>query len=368
MEGVHADLLGDLSQSVSSFQEDLEAMGMDNKVLTVIFSEFGRKVVQNGSQGTDHGTLSSMFLIGKGVEGGVVGNNVELSDLDNLGAPNPEQIQYDYREVFSTVLQDWLGANDNSLQSTFLSPDYYQNRPALINPNNLVPASCYVTPQPPVTCACIQVKVVLQGFYNTVTKKMHTQLLGANQLPVSQPYSAAPFNYAGTESVTAWPDGTVDWLLLELRPANNLGQVTARKAVLLREDGMVMSPDGTPGVSFDGVNDGLYHLAVLHRSHLGIVSAEPIPTESPSFLYDFSNGPGQAMGEDQLKLIGQVWALRAGDADHNNLINNQDYNRWKQAQGQPAGYDAYDLNADGQIDEQDQLLWRGNRSKLGQLK
>ncbi|NRA49349.1 MAG: DUF1501 domain-containing protein [Phaeodactylibacter sp.] len=367
-EGTHANLLGDLSTSVSAFQEDLQSLGLDNNVLTVIFSEFGRKIIQNGSQGTDHGTLSSMFMVGKGVEGGVIGNNINLSDQDNPGAPNPAQIQYDYRQVFSTVLQDWLGADDNALQNTFTNSAYINNRPSFINPGNLVPSSCYYTPQSPIACACIRVRVFLEGFYDAQLQKMHTQLNDQNSLPLDQPYSIAPFNYTGTEQVAEWPEDTVDWVLIELRAANDLSNIVARQAALLRSDGQLMDTTGTQGISFDGVPDGTYHLAVFHRNHLAIVSAAPIPTNNPSFLYDFSTSEHQVLGDTQLKLAGQVWAMRSGDADHNHIINNQDYNLWKTQQGQSVSYGAYDLNADGLIDENDFQLWRGNRSKLGQLK
>jgi hypothetical protein len=129
-----------------------------------------------------------------------------------------------------------------------------------------------------------------------------------------------------------------------------------------------MGTDGTAGISFDGVPDGTYHLAVFHRNHLAVVSAEPIPTDSPNFQYDFTTSENRALGDRQLKITGQVWAMRSGDADHNHVINNQDYNLWTTQQGQPAHYDNHDLNADGQIDANDFQLWRGNRSKLGQLK
>jgi uncharacterized protein (DUF1501 family) len=367
-EGTHANLLGDLSDSVLAFQEDLTAMGLDNKVLTVIFSEFGRKIIQNGSQGTDHGTLSTMFLVGKGVEGGVVGNNVNLSDQDNPGAPNPAQIQHDYRQVFSTVLQDWLGATDNSLQNTFINPQYYENKPTLINTANLVPADCYYTPQTPIACACIQVKLLLEGFYRPGDDPMHTDLAAAGLLPTAQPYNVAPFDYNGTETVAEWPEGTVDWLLVELREADNIAQVAARKAVLLRKDGRIMGLDGMEGLSFDNVPDGSYHIAVYHRTHLAVLSADPILTNAPSFIYDFTSGPGKVEGDAQLKQVGAYWALIAGDPDNNQIINNQDFNLWKQQEGQAAQYQNADLNADGTVDQADFNLWFANRSKLGNLK
>jgi uncharacterized protein (DUF1501 family) len=367
-EGTHANLLDDLSGSISAFQEDLQLLGLENKVLTVVFSEFGRKIIQNGSQGVDHGTLSTMFLVGKGVEGGVVGNNINLSDQDNPGAPNPEQIQYDYRQVFASVLQEWLGANDTSLSNTFVSDQVIAGRPSLINTNNLVPESCYYQPTSPIVCACIQVKVLLEGFFDTDSAEMHTKLLDAALLPTSQPYSASPFQYDGMESVTEFPEETVDWLLIDLREADNLTQVASRKAVLLRKDGYLMETDGTQGVSFEDVPDGLYHIAVYHRSHLAILSNDPILTNAPSFLLDFTKSVSRAMGEEQLTAVGSDWAMIAGDPDQNHIVNNQDFNLWKQSSGQNNVYDKADLNADGIINEQDRDLWLANRSKLGQLK
>jgi uncharacterized protein (DUF1501 family) len=367
-EGTHANLLSDLSESVGAFQKDLEALGVGDKVLTVIFSEFGRKIIQNGSQGTDHGTLSTMFLVGKGVEGGVVGNNINLSDQDNPGAPNPSQIQYDYREVFSSVLQDWLGANNTSLESTFINDQYYVNRPTLINTANLVPQDCYYAPQVPTACACIQVRVMLEGYYNPTTQQMTTNLAELNALPTAQPFANAPYNYDGTETISDLPTDTVDWLLIELREADNIAQVVARKAVLLRKDGNVMGTDGQLGVSFENVPDGTYHLAIYHRSHLAVLSADPIPANAPGFVYDFTSNSGRAEGEAQLKQIGNVWTMIAGDADNNQIINSQDFNIWKQQSGQSAPYQSGDLNGDGQVDQLDLPFWSGNRSKLGQLK
>jgi hypothetical protein len=107
----------------------------------------------------------------------------------------------------------------------------------------------------------------------------------------------------------------VDWLLIELREADNLTQVASRKAVLLRKDGYLMETDGTQGVSFEDVPDGLYHIAVYHRSHLAILSNDPILTNAPSFLLDFTKSVSRAMGEEQLTAVGSDWAMIAGDPD-----------------------------------------------------
>ncbi len=367
-EGRHADLLGDLSSSVGAFQNDLSAMGLDNNVLTVIFSEFGRKVIQNGSQGTDHGTLSTMFLVGKGVEGGVYGNNIDLNDQDAPGAPNPSQLEFDYRSVFASVLQDWLGADDGALQSTFINPQNYANKPALINTNNLVPSECYFSPQVPTSCACIQVKILLEGYYSNEAQQMTTSLLDYNLLPTSQPFGQAPFNYAGTESVASWPEDTVDWVLVELRSATNLQEVVARKAVLLSQEGLLMDTDGNKGISFENVVDGLYHLAIFHTNHLAVLSADPIPTGLSSFIYDFTTSAEKAEGFEQQKDLGGLYGLYAGDIDQNQIINNQDFNSWQSNLQNVPAYNANDLTADGLVNNEDYDLWLANRSKLGQLK
>ena len=78
--GKHATLLGHMSKSIKAFQNDLKAQGLDHKVLTVVFSEFGRKVIENANYGTDHGTLNHMFVIGSAVKAGVYGQNIDLSN------------------------------------------------------------------------------------------------------------------------------------------------------------------------------------------------------------------------------------------------------------------------------------------------
>lgn len=138
-KGRHAALLQDLSDSVTAFQNDLNAQNLSHKVLTATFSEFGRQANENGSLGTEHGTLAPMFIIGEGVRGGVTGTNVNLSNLID----NDTQLtgmQHDYRQVYATILQDWLGANDDILGAT-----YFDNFSKLnfIEQNHKVDPSCY---------------------------------------------------------------------------------------------------------------------------------------------------------------------------------------------------------------------------------
>ncbi len=365
--GKHAGLLGNVGNSIHAFQNDLKNLGLDSNVMTVVFSEFSRKIVQNSNYGLDHGTLSSMFVIGKGVEAGIIGDNIQLNDQDKRGAANPNQLQHDYRQVYSTLMQDWLGANDPSLDATFSNPSLYSQKINLVNESSLIPASCYYTPQAPIVCACIQVKLTLEGFYDTVQQTMTTNLVDSGLIPTTQPYAAAPFGYSGSESVVTFPADTVDWLFVELRNGADLSQIVAQKVVLLRKDGFVMETDGTPGVSFDGVTEGHYHLAVFHRNHLGVISSDSVLMDAPSFIYDFTAGAHTAAGEGQLKYLGTTWALFSGDVDKNQIIDNQDFNVLEENTGSTGLYHTADMNGDGNIDNQDYNLWFANRSKLGNL-
>ncbi len=118
-EGNHFNLLEMLSEGVKAFQDDLSAMAIDDRVMTVTFSEFGRKATENANRGTDHGTLSSMMVFGKHLDGGVRGTNLDLTTLDN-GAPLNRQ--HDYREVFTELLHKWLGADDGALTAAGFLP------------------------------------------------------------------------------------------------------------------------------------------------------------------------------------------------------------------------------------------------------
>lgn len=107
--GAHAALLYHISSAMKSFQEDLRARGLEDRVLTVTTSEFGRRVHSNGSFGTDHGTGGPIFIFGKGVQPGVVGKVPDLTK-------NNVEMQYDYREVYGSIMRDWMLAGDSQAE------------------------------------------------------------------------------------------------------------------------------------------------------------------------------------------------------------------------------------------------------------
>jgi len=137
--GRHADLLRRLSDAISYFYDDLDGMGLADKIVACTFSEFGRCARENGSAGTDHGTLAPMFIFGKALSGGVHGTNV---DLVNLAGDNQLQgQQHDYRQVFTTLLQDWLGGNNYVLEQAMF--DGYQKLPIMSSTYVATP-DCYI--------------------------------------------------------------------------------------------------------------------------------------------------------------------------------------------------------------------------------
>ena len=100
----HGRLLSDFSRSTKSFLNDLKAAGLDDRVVLMAFSEFGRRVAENDSAGTDHGTAGPVFLAGSPVRGGLIGETPDLSDL----VDGDLKTSLDFRRVYASLLRDWL--------------------------------------------------------------------------------------------------------------------------------------------------------------------------------------------------------------------------------------------------------------------
>ncbi len=110
-------LLGLLGNGLLAFFNDLAAHGNDKRVLAMTFSEFGRRVTQNSSNGTDHGTAMPVFIAGGSVRGGIYGDHPSLTDLDRGGNL---KFGTDFRAVYATVIQRWLGRDPSTvLDGTF---------------------------------------------------------------------------------------------------------------------------------------------------------------------------------------------------------------------------------------------------------
>jgi len=101
----HERLLAELGGAIRAFLDDLQGAGLAERVAVLCFSEFGRRAAENGSYGTDHGTAGPVFLAGGRVRAGLVGATPRLTDLEG----GDLKMGIDFRRVYATVLQDWLG-------------------------------------------------------------------------------------------------------------------------------------------------------------------------------------------------------------------------------------------------------------------
>lgn len=107
----HARLLNELAGALKAFQNDLQAAGLDDRVLTICFSEFGRRVEENASLGTDHGTVGPVFAMGTKVKAGLLGTATDMTNLKN----GDLRRQFDFRQIYATVLEDWLSINPEAI-------------------------------------------------------------------------------------------------------------------------------------------------------------------------------------------------------------------------------------------------------------
>lgn len=128
--GSHANLLNAVSSSIKAFMDDLKGLGVDDRVLGMTFSEFGRRIRSNASIGTDHGSSAPLFLFGKNVMGGLTGENPFISPNPTVGENIP--YQYDFRSIYASVLQQWFCVPDTTLQQVMLKN--FQSLPLINNP------------------------------------------------------------------------------------------------------------------------------------------------------------------------------------------------------------------------------------------
>ena len=148
IQGRHTSLLNELSAAVDAFVADINSDSLGDDVVGLTFSEFGRKAMQNGNLGTDHGEIAPMFVFGKPVQGGVSGDNVNLHEATSSNNWQLKTVQHDYRQIFATLMQDFLGATDSVVDNAFFDQtnqqSFVDNKiQNLIKGSHYVDTSCY---------------------------------------------------------------------------------------------------------------------------------------------------------------------------------------------------------------------------------
>jgi uncharacterized protein (DUF1501 family) len=107
----HYRLLREFSGALKAFLDDLRASGLDDRVIVLAFSEFGRRVAENDSAGTDHGTAGPVFLAGSHVNAGLIGESPDLNDL----VDGDLKMKIDFRQVYATLSEQWLGVESKQI-------------------------------------------------------------------------------------------------------------------------------------------------------------------------------------------------------------------------------------------------------------
>lgn len=117
-QGLHASLLGKVSEAIDAFMTDLDFLNIANRVVGMTFSEFGRRIIANKSFGTDHGAAAPLFLFGNRVVPGILGENPTLPSVPVISSNIA--MQYDFRAVYATVLNQWFKIDKNLVDAVLL--------------------------------------------------------------------------------------------------------------------------------------------------------------------------------------------------------------------------------------------------------
>jgi Protein of unknown function (DUF1501)/Secretion system C-terminal sorting domain len=142
--GSHATLLGRVSAAIKAFQDDIKGLGVEDRVVGMTFSEFGRRIKSNSSVGTDHGAAAPMFLFGSKIDPGMLGVNPTIPANASVNDNIP--MQYDFRSIYSTILEKWF-CLDNSVVSSLFPPGINSQLQSL--PLIKAGACSGITPPPP---------------------------------------------------------------------------------------------------------------------------------------------------------------------------------------------------------------------------
>jgi hypothetical protein len=219
----------------------------------------------------------------------------------------------------------------------------------------------------------LSLKVFLEGPYNGTN--MNTGLSGLTDFPLTQPYNTSPWNYSGTESVAIVPANVVDWVLIELRDAENAASATsgtriARQAGFLKNDGTIAGIDGISNLQFTNSIIHQLFVVVWYKNHLGIISSSGLTNAGGVYSWDFTTSSAQAYGGTaaQKSLAGGKWGMFSGDGNSDDIINTNDKTLiWSVGTGKK-GYLNADFSRNGQVDNKDKNdLWFPNSGKQCQV-
>jgi len=214
--------------------------------------------------------------------------------------------------------------------------------------------------------------VFLEGPFNGTS--MDASLNSEGLIPLAQPFNTAPWNYTGTESVGAIPNGNViDWVLVEIRDAvdaasANSSTIVETQACFLLNDGSVVGLDGT---SYPEFKETIYEnpfVVIWHRNHLGVMAASPLVRTAGVYPYDFTTAITQAYGSGQKHIGGGIYGMIGGDGDASGSVDATDKTSFWSIIAGTKGYVAGDYSLNGQVSNQDKNdIWEDNQGENEQV-
>jgi hypothetical protein len=213
----------------------------------------------------------------------------------------------------------------------------------------------------------LSLKVFLEGPFDGTD--MSSSLNTKGVIPLQQPYSMSPWDYAGTESVVSIPGiNNVDWVLVELRDAAdaasaNSGTMIARQAAFVQKDGAIVGIDGSAVLQFNvAVNQQLF-VVIWHRDHLAIISANALIETAGLYDYDFSTSSSQVLGgtNGYKEVATGIWGMVAGDSNADGTVDGLDKTENWMVQAGLMGYYSGDYGLDSEVDNKDKNeIWLPN--------
>ncbi|MCF8304243.1 MAG: hypothetical protein K9I94_13285, partial [Bacteroidales bacterium] len=206
----------------------------------------------------------------------------------------------------------------------------------------------------------LDVKVFLEGPYNSSDGEMNTGLNTNGAIPLNQPYNTSPWNYTGNETLDEIPDDMIDWVLIELRETSgNIYSATpdktiAQYAAVLNKDGSVVSTTGNKISILELITENLY-VIVRHRNHLDIMSSQPLDKVNGVYEYNFTTGTSKVFKGVQKNLGSFKYGMYAGDGTLDGNINFGDFVLYMMNQG-ATGYNYPDYNLDYTVNDPDRTM------------
>jgi uncharacterized protein (DUF1501 family) len=202
--GTHATLLGMLSEAIDVFMSDCKALGINERLVGMTFSEFGRQIQANNSFGTDHGTAAPLIVFGDCVQQGVFGQNPEISN--NIAPQEGVPMQYDFRSVYASLLIDWLGASESDVRSLlfqdFQKIPFIKDCDAAVSVKDVIQINAELSPNP-----CIDfVKLSFENKGKFVRISILNALGAELQIPVNK--SLAQGSHELSLNVSQYPVGS----------------------------------------------------------------------------------------------------------------------------------------------------------------